>query len=286
VSEEPTVSVIVPTRNRPASLERTVRALMRQETSRPWELIVVDDASDLEIHDTILDGVPRGLLLRSRGAGPAHARNFGVAAATGQIVLFTDDDTEPDPRWLEAAAAHLDSHPDELGVEGVVRSPPFDPLYAHSLEQVTGGGYMTCNIGFRRNVLSAVGGFSEDYPFPHCEDLDLAYRVLARGPIGFAPDMAIVHHPRPLTVGQWIGRGRMAESEIVLFRRFRERFGNAAGLPARLFPLASAAGVWRTMLREARRGPLKRAARAGVIAAGYTVVVSWVSLRSRIAADP
>ena len=139
-----------------------------------------------------------------------------------------------------------------------MRSPEYDPLYAHSLVNDGPGAYWTCNIGFRRSVLDDIGGFSNDYPYPHCEDLDMAYRALRRGSIGFAPAMAILHHPKPLSARQWMLRGLMTVSEIVLFDRFRERFGRAARLPARLFPLASAAGVWRTMAREARRGPLRR----------------------------
>ncbi len=277
---ELSVSVVVPTRDRPESLRRTIAALAAQRTARGWELIVVDDASDPKVDARMLEVVPCARLLHGDGLGPARARNLGVAAARGELVLFTDDDTEPDPAWLEAAAAHLDAHPHDLGVEGTVRSPDYDPLYAHSLEQVARGGYMTCNIGFRRTALTSTGGFSEEYPFPHCEDLDLAYRVLRDGPIGFAPEMAIVHHPRPLTAWQWVTRGLMAESEIVLFGRFRERFGHARRLPARLFPLASSASVWRTMLREGRRGPWRRAIRAGTIAVGYTAMVAWASLRS------
>ena len=107
----------------------------------------------------------------------------------------------------------------------------------------------------------------------------MAYRALRRGSIGFAPAMAILHHPKPLSARQWMLRGRMTISEIVLFDRFRERFGRAARLPARLFPLASAAGVWRTMAREARRGPPRRSVRAAAIAVGYTAVVAWSTLR-------
>jgi GT2 family glycosyltransferase len=277
----PPISVVIPTRDRHASLRRTVEALTAQQTARPWELIVVDDGSTPPVGEDAVAGVEHARIVRREGAGPAKARNAGVAAAGGDLVLFTDDDTEPAPTWIEAAAAHLEAHPEELGVEGVVRSPAYDPLYAHSLVNDAPGAYWTCNIGFRRAVLAELGGFSEDYPYPHCEDLDLAYRALRRGSIGFAPEMAILHHPRPLTARQWMDRGNMTTSEIVLFSRFRERFGRAARLPARLFPLASSAGVWRTMAREGRRGPLRRVVRASAIAVGYTATVMWVTLRPR-----
>jgi GT2 family glycosyltransferase len=279
------VSVVIPTRDRHESLRRTLAALAAQRTEREWELVVVDDGSSPPVDGDVVGAVERARIVRREGNGPARARNAGVAAAAGEVVLFTDDDTEPDPTWIEAAAAHLEAHPEDLGVEGVVRSPDYDPLYAHSLVNGAPGAYWTCNIGFRRAALGELGGFSEDYPFPHCEDLDLAYRALRRGSIGFAPEMAILHHPRPLGAREWMLRGRMAISEIVLFERFRERFGRVRRLPARLFPLAAAAGVWRTMWREGRRGPLRRSARAAAIAVGYTAVVAWTTLRPRRAAE-
>jgi glycosyltransferase involved in cell wall biosynthesis len=275
----PLISVVIPTRDRHASLRRTIAALAAQQTERAWELVVVDDGSSPPVGPDAIAGVERARIVRREGAGPARARNAGLAEVRGEVVLFTDDDTEPAPTWIESAAAHLETHPDDVGVEGTVASPDYDPLYAHSLVNSAPGAYWTCNIGFRRAVLADVGGFSSDYPYPHCEDLDLAYRTLRRGPIGFAPAMAILHHPRPLTARQWMLRGRMTTSEVVLFERFRERFGRAARLPARLFPLASAVGVWRTMAREARRGPARRALRAAAIAVGYTATVAWSTLR-------
>lgn len=277
-ADSPAISVVIPTRDRHASLRRTVAALAAQATERSWELVVVDDGSRPPVAAGDVAGVQRTRIVRREGHGPASARNAGIAAASGEIVLFTDDDTEPDPTWIEAAAGHLDAHPGDLGVEGTVRTPEYDPLYAHSLRNDAPGAYWTCNIGFRRAALDALGGFSEDYPYPHCEDLDMAYRALRRGPIGFAPEMAIVHHPRSLSAREWIRRGRLTTSEIVLFERFRERFGAAARLPARLFPLASTAGVWSAMAREGRRGPLRRSLRAACLAAGYTATVVWFTL--------
>ena len=118
-----------------------------------------------------------------------------------------------------------------------MRSPEYDPLYAHSLVNDGPGRVLDLQHRLSPRVSSTdIGGFSDDYPYPHCEDLDMAYRALRRGSIGFAPAMAILHHPKPLSARQWMLRGRMTVSEIVLFDRFRERFGRAARLPARLFP--------------------------------------------------
>jgi len=179
-------SVVIPTRDRPADLARVLASLAAQRTDRPFEVIVVDDGSEPPIDPALLDGLERARIVRGLGRGPAIARNAGIAAAVSDTVLLTDDDTELAPEWVEAASAFLEANPESVGVEGPVSSPAWDPLYEHSLENDQPGAYWTCNIAYRRATLTTLGGFLEDFPTPHCEDLDLAYRALALGPIGFS----------------------------------------------------------------------------------------------------
>jgi GT2 family glycosyltransferase len=278
--EAPTASVVIPSRDRPESLARTLAALRRQRTARPWELIVVDDGSRPALGAELLRELPEARLVRREGVGPARARNAGVAEARGRYVLFTDDDTEPAPGWLDAAVDYLERHPGHAGVEGRVESPPFDPLHAHSLRNDVPGGYWTCNVAYRKPVLDRLGGFDEGFPFPHCEDLDLAFRALREAPIGYAPDMAIVHHPRELSYRGLVGRGRLAVSEIRLFERHRERYGRASRVPPRLFPLVQSLAYWRYVLRAAGRSP-RRIARALALALGYTAELVRATLLVR-----
>ena len=278
--EAPTASVVIPSRDRPESLARTLEALRQQETARPWELIVVDDGSSPPLAGELLKGLPDARLVRRDGVGPARARNAGIAEARGRYVLFTDDDTEPLPGWLDAAVCHLERHAADAGVEGRVESPPFDPLHAHSLRNDAPGGYWTCNIEYRKQVLDRLGGFDEGFPFPHCEDLDLAFRALREAPIGYEPGMAIIHHPRELGYRELVGRGRLASSEIRLFERHRERYGRVRRLPARLFPLVQSLAYWRYVLRAAGRRP-RRIARALALALGYTAELVRATLLVR-----
>lgn len=275
----PVATVVVPTRDRPHDLARLLRTLAAQRTRHAFEVVVVDDGSEPPV---AIDGLGEAAdlrVLRRNGDGPAAARNAGAATARGRYIVFTDDDTEVAPSWLEAACDFLDAHEDHVGVEGVVTSPPFDPLYEHSLVNDAPGAYWTCNIAYRRDVFERLDGFLVSFPDPHCEDLDLAYRAAELGPIGFARDMAVVHHPRPLSLRRWIGRARLTASEAVLFDRHRSRFGRAARLPARLFPVASALDLWRRQLRAQGPGLLRsprRLARFAMVASLYigTVVVT------------
>jgi GT2 family glycosyltransferase len=282
----PVATVVVPTRDRPADLERLMRALDRQQTERPFEVIVVDDGSEPPVDPSRLDGIPRGSVVRRSGIGPAAARNAGAAAARGRYLLFTDDDTEPAPTWIDAACEFLDAHADQVGVEGPIASPPFDPLYEHSLENDTPGAYWTCNIAYRRDVFERLGGFLEDFPDPHCEDLDLAYRALQLGPIGFSPGMGITHFPRPLPLRGWIRRARLYRSEALLFERHPEHFGRSARVPARLFPIVSAAYSWSRQFRHQAPQLLSSPRRLGRFALVASVCLSVVVVTTATAALP
>ena len=275
---------MVPTRGRPLDLARLLKSLAAQRTARRFEVVVVDDGSEPPVSPSTSEGELLVRIVRRDGGGPAAARNAGAAEGQGDYLLFTDDDTEPAPTWVEAACGFLDDHPDHVGVEGPVSSPPYDPLYEHSLESDSPGAYWTCNIAYRRPIFRRLGGFLEDFPDPHCEDLDLAYRALELGPVGFASGMSVLHHPRALPLRGWISRARLTGSEAVLFARHRERFGRASHLPARVFPVTSALYNWGTQLRaqapDLLRSP-RRLARFLVVATLYIGTVVMTAARPR-----
>jgi glycosyltransferase involved in cell wall biosynthesis len=128
----PELSIIVPTRDRPALLARCLDALLAQATQREYEVVIVNDGGRLEATTQLDD--PRVVVLATGGTGPARARNRGVEEARGDVLLFTDDDTIPSGGWLEAAASSLEGEPDAVGVEGPVDGGGFDPLFEHSIE--------------------------------------------------------------------------------------------------------------------------------------------------------
>jgi glycosyltransferase involved in cell wall biosynthesis len=226
-------SIVIATHNRPGGLRACLDALTQGPLHHPMEIVVVDDASTPPVDAVALEvGVPVRLL-RGEGCGPAAARNRGIAAAAGDIVIFTDDDTRPEPGWADAAIDYLERHPHDIGVEGPVRSRPWDPLYEKSIATEVPGHHWTCNIAYRREVLTAVGGFNEGFPGAHGEDLDLAFRAKAHGTIGFSDAMAIDHAPRPVSVRDFVREGRAARSALM-----RSRIGTHP--PSRPGPLGSA----------------------------------------------
>lgn len=284
----PEATVVVPSRNRPTEVSRCLRALQDQKTTVPFEIVVVDDGSEPPIlrSDVARSGDNPVIIIRRDGTGPAHARNAGVEHARGSLILFTDDDTVPAPRWIDAACSFLADHPDHVGVEGPTSSPPYDPLYFHSVRASAPGSFLTCNVGYRRAAIEEVGGFSEIFPFAHAEDLDLGFRIARLGPVGYEAQMAVSHPPMPTSLISEVRRGRRLVSDGHLFRRHPERYPWTRYLSASGYALFLNAKHWAySVLRDqyhVGRSP-RRALRFLALAAGYsalgTVAVSRDSWR-------
>lgn len=138
-----------------------------------------------------------------------------------------DDDTEVAERLIGAACHGLDADCAAL-VEGPVTTASWDPLHVYSVFSREPGAYPTCNVGYRRDIFDAVGGFHESFPFPACDDHDPAYRVLDKGRVAWAPEMVITHHPRSLTFRQIARRGLYARATCCCSSGTRSASASAA----------------------------------------------------------
>ncbi len=106
---EPTVSVILPTRDRRPLLQRAIASVLAQSYTR-WELIVVNDGSTDDTSEAIAELAhvdDRITSLNSGGVGGAAARNAGLEHVGGDIVTFLDDDNTLASHWLRAVADHM-----------------------------------------------------------------------------------------------------------------------------------------------------------------------------------
>jgi glycosyltransferase involved in cell wall biosynthesis len=113
-------TVIVCTYNRAESLRETLRALRAQATarSRRWEAIVVDNNSRDHTRAVVEEAQREWPLLRyefEKAQGLSPARNHGIGAARGEVLLFTDDDVLPEPDWLEATLIGLAKYRADAG---------------------------------------------------------------------------------------------------------------------------------------------------------------------------
>lgn len=123
------VSIIICTRDHAQSLRRTLAAMcsVRLPTDLDVELLVIDNApSDDAVRDEVAAAQIHGVAVRyvcEPTPGQCHARNTGIRASTGRVILFTDDDVVPPPDWIEGMCRPiLDGRAD--AVAGGVAIPP------------------------------------------------------------------------------------------------------------------------------------------------------------------
>jgi glycosyltransferase involved in cell wall biosynthesis len=206
-------SIIIPTFNGASRIGNCLEALLQQTAGQDVEILVVNDGST----DNTVDAVGRysGIrLITQSNAGPAAARNRGALEAKGTLILFTDDDCVPTPEWLAAMKKPFED-PDVVGAKGVYRSRQrslaarFVQIeYEDRYRLMEGCNRIdfidTYSAGFRRDRFLEVNGYDLSFPVACAEDVELSYRMSARGWImKFAPS-AIVYHTHPDTFWRYL----------------------------------------------------------------------------------
>jgi glycosyltransferase involved in cell wall biosynthesis len=198
---QPVVSVIVPARNAAGTLGAQLSALTSQTPTVPTEIVVVDNAS---IDDTAgvanrYEGV-RVIVVPTPGAN--LARNVGIAATSGDIVLLTDADDVVTESWIDrmyaaSKSAHYFGGPVEFALLndrltrerwGVSSTPQFVGSTSPYPSPIG------CNCGFHRSVWEAVGGFNEVLAVANDES-EFFWRAGHRG-FTFAPVPDATVHQR------------------------------------------------------------------------------------------
>jgi len=219
----PTLSVVIPTLNRPNALKHTLADLLKQDYPVDhWEIIVVDQ-SDVEVKLPSYSGVRvRHLRLNRKHSG--IARNKGVEEANGEVIVFLDDDVEIiTANFLRAHAENYRST-DVGAVAGRVLQPwgrPVERIRPQQVGRVTSRlllvtanfnwnkrleeieGVPGGNFSVRKDVYISIGGFDTAFPgTAYFEETDLAIRVRKAGyQIVFEP-RAVVRHLAVKSGGQ------------------------------------------------------------------------------------
>lgn len=253
----PTVSVVVPTWRRPALLERCLEALVRQTLSPlHYEIIVCDDGPD-EATRALVERIAdahraRELQVRylpiTATQGPAGARNAGWREARGDIIAFTDDDTIPDPRWLEAGLTAMADGACAASGAIVVPLPQRPTDYEADASGLERAEFATANAFVKHSALIAVGGFDERFTSAWREDSDLQFSLLAAGGrIVAAPEAIVVHPVRPARWGVSLSQQRKSAFEALLYRKhptlYRKRIASAPPIDYYATVAAALAGI-------------------------------------------
>lgn len=111
------VTIVVGTYNRPDDLRNCIRCLTAQESPRQVEIIVVDNNPASGLTPPVVSEFPGVVLVSEPRQGVAYARNAGIIASIGDIVITTDDDVTMPPDWLEKLIAPF-VHPEVMTVTG------------------------------------------------------------------------------------------------------------------------------------------------------------------------
>lgn len=273
-----TISLIICTRNRAGPLGRCLAAAAGIVHTGDWELVVVDNGSTDATGAVVADfaatvGFPVVPVVQPV-PGLSNARNAGVAAARGDLILFTDDDCYVEADILDAALAAFadpavgfasgrvrlfdaDDHPVTINESTV-------PLRFPARRFLPAGAVKGANLAFRRAVLDAIGPFDPLFGsgalFPS-EDADAAMRAALAGWDGVYDPAIVVWHHHGRKAGDVaglyrsydIGRGAFHAKLLGLKGGLAPGLRAWAGLPGRARQragllqgeLAGALGYWR-----------------------------------------
>lgn len=207
-----TISLIIPTYNRSEILIETVRHYLNNFPD-DGELIIIDQSQDRNLDIVELSEIhPFVKYMQISEKGLPNARNIGSLAASGEIIVYTDDDVIPSTKLLAAykrafedpmvggAAGRVclanasnmktkSERPRIRQVDGKIFSN-FDQDKKMSVDHAQG-----CNMAFRRSLVVEVGGFDKRFGgSAHLEETDLCMRIKALGyKIVYLPNASLIH---------------------------------------------------------------------------------------------
>lgn len=197
----PSVSVIVPVFNGARYLEAALASVLAQ-SYLPGEIIVVDDGSDDDSGARVqrmADSAPPApiRLLHQHQRGPGAARNRGVAASTGEILAFLDQDDLWAATKLEQQVRCFQADP-TLGIVLAHQTYFLDAGFARPawvrpelLEKAT-PAVTPSALAVRRDVFAQIGGFNEEMLL--WSDTDWFFRAQDAGvPLAYAPEVLVQH---------------------------------------------------------------------------------------------
>lgn len=202
----PKCSVIICSYNGASTVESCLRSMEKLQYP-DFEVVFVDDGSKDSTQE-IVAKFPWVRNIKQKNMGLSYARNVGMHAATGEIIVYTDSDCEADEDWLYYIALTMvrNRHfggvggpnliPDEGSwVADCVGLSPGGPTHVmvddRTAEHVPG-----CNMAFWRDAAIEINGFDPQFRAAG-DDVDFIWRLQHRGlAIGFAPSAQVWHYRR------------------------------------------------------------------------------------------
>jgi GT2 family glycosyltransferase len=238
----PKVSVVVASYNGGRTLRACLDSL-RHLNYPDYEVILVDDGSTDDT-PAIAKDFPEVRTVRHENRGLSVARNTGTAAATGEIVAFTDSDCRADEDWLRYLVGDL-LNSEFAGIGGHNFLPPDDSFVAAAVMVSPGGPAHVmltdreaehipgCNMAFHKWALNEIGGFDPVFRKAG-DDVDICWRLQRRGHrIGFSSAGFVWHYRRSTVKAYLDQQAGYGEAEALLACKHPEYFNTVGN------------GIWR-----------------------------------------
>lgn len=191
------------TYNRAGLLERVLDACFEQTAEGEYEIVLVNDGSTDGTPGVIERAQARATcpftVIHQQNAGLAAGRNAGIARASGERIIFIDDDVLPLPSFVQE---HLRSHarfPLRIVRGGAINVESFDDLPPPnwSLKNYSGNYFWTTNVSVPLATIRAVGGFNESFAEYGWEDIDVGLRLRFAGVGATFNPRALAYHYKP-----------------------------------------------------------------------------------------
>lgn len=254
------LSLVVPTYNRSRVVMRCLESVQQQSLD-DFELLLVDNSPDAELRARVeafnTSAPKKARYVPEPRLGLHNARHAGARAATGDVLVFTDDDAAFDPHWLAAYARRFAAHPEMAAAGGPIRPaweappPPWlrtfmqaDPTMFPVLSllelspefQIRRDGiFFGVNMAIRRDALFEAGGFNPEIfgdRWLGDGETGLNRKLWAGGQmIGYVPDAVVYHYvpPERMTVA-YLRRRQANDGACDMYARFHDRMPSVLGL--------------------------------------------------------
>ncbi|MFH0991245.1 MAG: glycosyltransferase family 2 protein [bacterium] len=211
------VSIILPTHNRLSLLRITVESILHQN-DKHFELIIVNDGSTDGTGDYLdsLQTDPQIRIIHQSNSGPALARNAGITAAKGDIIVFTDDDCTVPPDWTEKIISGMkDGSINIIGghVENGIEKNIYSSVSQETINYFVienarsdrSTSFLTSNnIAYRAALLRKWGGFEKSFKAPGGEERALNMKLIARGARSKFDESIVVRHFHAMTLRSFV----------------------------------------------------------------------------------
>ncbi len=229
-------SVVIPAYNAAATIRACLDALSHQTLPvNEYNIIVVDDGSS-DATAQIAEQVEGVQVVRMEHRGAAAARNRGAAAASGEILLFTDADCAPASDWAATLLAPFaDLAKNIVGAKGAYRTAQrervarfvqleYEEKYARLRRYALIDFIDTYSAAYRRAIFLENRGFDESFPAASVEDQEFSFRLARQGyRMVFVPQ-AVVEHRHPASLWAYARRKfRIGYWKVRVHRRFPEK---------------------------------------------------------------